>query len=131
MNLKDFYKIKDLPLATASNAGVIKPGNCLSVTADGILNVDVPEVFNDVINGYLDSNSFYKDVEKTILIPGETGKIYINNIDQKQYIYDDSTSTFFGPNNSLMVANENSGLIGDGSKEHPLALDWNNLTYSY
>ena len=131
MNLKDFYKIKDLPLATASNAGVIKPGNCLSVTADGILNVDVPEVFNDVINGYLDSNSFYKDVEKTILIPGETGKIYINNIDKKQYIYDESTSTFFGPNNSLMVANENSGLIGDGSKEHPLALDWNNLIYSY
>lgn len=82
------------------NASDIKAINDSKGEANGFAELDsngqvpssqLPSYVDDVIEGYLYNNEFYKDNSHTILITGETGKIYVDLITEKTYRWSGST----------------------------------------
>lgn len=125
-------KINNKPLSaditlSASDVGAIPTSQ--KGTANGVASLDgsgkvptaqLPSYVDDVVDGYLNGGKFYKEEAHTTEIPGEDGKIYVDESTNKTYRW--SGSAFVEISASLALGTTSStafaGDKGQAAYEH-------------
>lgn len=111
-------KVNNKPLSSditlsASDVGAIPTSQ--KGSADGVASLDgsgkvptaqLPSYVDDVIDGYLNGGKFYKEEAHTTEIPGEDGKIYVDEATNKTYRW--SGSAFVEISASLALGTTSS-----------------------
>ena len=89
----DLQTALDSKLDKVSTAGVER---AYIINSDGTQSTKATSEFKAVVEGYFNGTNFYKDAGFTILITGETGKIYLALDTNKTYRWSGSAYVQFG-----------------------------------
>lgn len=104
------------------NTNDIKKINDSKGVANGFAELDsngqvpssqLPAYVDDVIEGYLYNGNFYEDYSHTILISGESGKIYVDLVTEKTYRW---TGTIFTVISETLALGETSSTAYRGDR---------------